>query len=187
METSRQAGQIRREGNLIKRQARFEKYRPGGQFAMNVPKQVLKGYRLSVAFLMSGDIATDHLDHVVQQQAEPELKDRRLRRASDQTLQMKDFRDLLEDLLDSPALQVMIQQILGGITLGIQKVSDNYNVRFAGPLQCDLSDIAALGMIGRSHPAPFLKECSASGIGSRLPGRCESGWKPTLGWRRIRK
>src|SRR5450759_2177706 len=110
---------------------------------------------------MSGDITTDHLDHVVQQQAERELEDRRLWRASDQTLQMKDFRDLLKYLLDAPALQVMIQQILGGITIGIQEVGDNCNVRFAGPLQCDLPDITAFEMSGRSHPTPFFKECSA--------------------------
>src|SRR5260370_35113430 len=81
---------------------------------------------------------------------------------------MEDFRDFLEYLLDAPAVQIVREQIPGRIASGVQEVGDQRDVRLAGPLQRDLPDVAAFGMIGGSQPAPFLEECSALGVDSRL-------------------
>ena len=52
-------------------------------------------------------------------------------------LQMKDFCDLLKYLLNAPAVQIMREQVLGRISVRIEKIGDQRNIGFAGTLQCD--------------------------------------------------
>ena len=168
METSSQCGNVRSNGYIFKRYAGLRDNRPGSQLSMNIQKQVFDRDRLCFPALMSGDVAPDDLDQVIQQKAECELEDRRFRTAADQALQMEHFRNFLEYLLDAPAVQVVLEQIVGWIRIGIQEISDQGNVRLAGPLQRDLTDVAAFAMICRSEPAPFLEECPTLGVDSRF-------------------
>ncbi len=110
--------------------------------------------------------ASDDLDHVVKQQAERELEDRRFRRAANKPLQMKDFRNLLERTWRCPSVQVVIQQIPGRIAIGIQRSVTITTSSSPGRCRCQLPDIAAFRMVGRPEPTPFLKKWSASGVDS---------------------
>ena len=134
---------------------------------MYIPEQVLNGDSFGLTLLMKRDIAADELNQVVKQQAEGELKNRRFRRAPDQSLQAEDFGDLLEDLFNAPALQVVIEQFLGRIELAINEVRDQRHVRLAGPLQRDLPDKSAFRMVGRPQPAPLFEIGSPSGVDRR--------------------
>src|SRR5829696_4552058 len=95
---------------------------------MDVEKQVFNRDPLGGALLMGSDVAADQLNQVIEHEAEGELEDGRFGCAANQALQMKDLRDFLEDLLNAPALQVMFEQLLGWIQLGIQEVGDDCHV-----------------------------------------------------------
>lgn len=159
-----EGGQIRSDRNLIKPQASIAKHGPGGQLPMNILEQVLHGDRLGLALLMSSDITTNDLHHVIKQQAERELEDSRFGSAPDEAAQMKDFGNFLKYLFDAPALQVVSEQSRGRVTVVIQKIRDQDDVRLAGSLQRDLANVAAFGMTRRSKPAPFLEKVSALSI-----------------------
>src|SRR5262249_19064731 len=140
--------------------ARLHEDRPGGQLPMNVEKQVLDREGFGLTLLMGGDVTADDLNQVVKQQAEGELEDRRFGGAADQSLQMKNLRDLMKDLLDAPTLQVMIEQVGGRIECRIHEVGDQYHVGLTGTRKRDLPDVPLLGMIACSQPAPFVSKRS---------------------------
>src|SRR5437868_12682970 len=94
---------------------------------------------------------------------------------------MEHFRYLLKNLFDSPALQVVMEHILGRIKIGIEKVRNQCDVRLTGPLQRDLPDIAALAMARCSHPSPFLEKGSALGVGPCSHGTLRIAVKTDLG------
>src|SRR6266850_5207810 len=175
MKAIRHFAEIPRHRNVIEGQSCFNEHGPGGHLPMNIEKQVFDRDCLRLALLVGTDIAADQLNDVIQKKAESELKDGRFRSPSDQTLQMKDFRNFLEHLLDAPALQVVRQQIFGGIQVAIQKVGDNHHIRLARAQQRNLPHIVSFGMIRRPHPAPFLTECSALRIHAQS-GRAPRIW-----------
>ena len=62
--------------------------------------------------------ARTDLHQVVEQQTKGQLKHRALRRGANERLEVKDFGDLLEHPLNTPAGQVEIEQIIGRDTAG---------------------------------------------------------------------
>src|SRR6476646_5973024 len=148
---------------------------------MDIEKQVFDRDRLGGGLLVSGDVTANQLNQVIEHEAEGELKDGRFRRAADQALQVKDFGDFLKDLLNAPALQVVVEQLRGWIKLGIQEVSDQRHLRLARTLQRDLPDISPFGMIDRSQPTPLFPKSSALGVDPQSPWAVWIGVKANLG------
>ena len=111
---------------------------------MNVEKQVFDGDRLRLALLVGGNVTSDDLDQVIEQQTEGELEDGRFRSAPDQALQMKDFRDFLEDLLNA----VKQSETLCSIAVKtIRSLRDSYNILFTNNLHKTIKLLTSLTII----------------------------------------
>ena len=139
-------------------------HRASRQLALHVQEQFFGGDGVRVAPLCCGDGCPDHLDHVVQQQAEGELENSGLRRSADQRVEMKHLGDLLEHLLDTPTPRVQCEEFCGGILFRVQEVGQQNDVLFAGPQQRDAAYLAAAFVLGFADPAPVLDVFASRGV-----------------------
>ena len=131
------------------------------QFAFHVQEQFFGGDGFRVAPLDCGNGCPDHLDHIVQQQAEGELEHGRLRRSADQCFQMKHLGDLLEHPLDAPAFRVQREQVGRRVFFRVQKIGQQHDVFLAGAQQRDAAHRAAPLVRRAADPAPVLDELTA--------------------------
>jgi hypothetical protein len=95
-------------------------FRERHQLAMDIVKEQFRRNRRGRTGLGRGDLRPDHLHHVIEQHTKRELKHGPLRRRANEPLEMKDFRDLLEHPLDTPAGEVEVEQFGGRDQHGVE-------------------------------------------------------------------
>ena len=95
-----------------------------GQLLVHILEEFLRRNGRRSDVLRVGDDGSDGLQQVVEQHAKRSLEDDRLRAAADQMRQVKNIGDLLENILDAPALTIEGQEVVGRIECDVEQVGD---------------------------------------------------------------
>lgn len=98
------------------------------QLAMDIVEEQFRGDRRPRARLGRGHIRPHHLHHIVEQDTKRKLKHRALRRGANGPLKVKDFDDLLEHPLDTPAGEVEVKEIGGRKHPGVSQIRVENNL-----------------------------------------------------------
>ena len=139
------------------------------QLATGIVEDLLTRDLLQRLVLDRGHVGAQHARDVVQQQTQRALKDGRLWRVADQTVQREHGRDLLEHVLDGPALAVHLQQVGSRVHIGVQQIRDQDQVTFfvVRPRQRDAANVQPLGLASRrAQMAEVFAIGSACGVGA---------------------
>lgn len=140
---------------------------PRDQLLFDIFKDLFRRKVIRFDIVGFGQIAANHLQHVVQQQAKGELKDTGFRSAADQPLQAKDVRYLLKNKLDPPAVGVQPQQIVCGILGRVQQVRDQNQRLRIGTFDTNHPHAAAMFVVDAAQVSPRFNNAAAVFVGPR--------------------
>ncbi len=148
---------------------------------MDIIEEQFRGDRRHRTRLGRRDIRPDHLHHIVEQHTKGELKHRALRRGANERLEMKDFGDLLEHPLDTPAREVEVQEIRGREPRGVEQIGEQNNRLLARADTASGGGRSAGAWPAHSLTSPSLAPTRAPGHPGRAARGAASAQKGVLG------